>query len=108
VAIYLKKKISDKIKKGETLAIFHTDGNKNKTNEAAGLFIPSRAVLVDEQGDNFVYVVDNNKAVRKYVKTGKLLKNGVEITEGLNDGEQIVVAGQQKLVDNSSIRIVNR
>ncbi|OGU65339.1 MAG: hypothetical protein A2X62_08070 [Stygiobacter sp. GWC2_38_9] len=81
---------------------------KNKTNEAAGLFIPSRAVLVDEQGDNFVYVVDNNKAVRKYVKTGKLLKNGVEITEGLNDGEQIVVAGQQKLVDNSSIRIVNR
>lgn len=81
---------------------------KNKTNEAAGLFIPSRAVLVDEQGDNFVYVVENNKAVRKYVKTGKLLKNGVEITEGLNDGEQIVVAGQQKLVDNSSIRIVNR
>lgn len=82
--------------------------SKNKTNEAAGLFVPSRAVLVDEQGRNFVYAVNQNKAVRKYVKTGKLLKNGVEITGGLNEGEQIVVAGQQKLVDNSSIRIVNR
>lgn len=81
---------------------------KNKTNEAAGLFVPSRAVLVDEQGANFVYVVDNNKAVKKYVKTGKLLLNGIEITEGLNNGEQIVVAGQQKLVDNSSVHIVNR
>ena len=81
---------------------------KNKTNQAAGLCVPNRAVLVDEQGRNFVYVVNKNKAVRKYVKTGKLLSNGVEITEGLNDGEQIVVAGQQKLVDNSSVHIVNR
>jgi RND family efflux transporter MFP subunit len=73
-----------------------------------GLFVPSRAVLVDEQGRNFVYVVDQNKAVRKYITTGNLLKNGVEITEGLNDGEEIVVAGQQKLVDNSPVRIANR
>lgn len=81
---------------------------KNKTNEATSLFVPSRAVLVDEAGKTFVYAVNQNKATRKYVKTGKLLKNGVEIIEGLNDGEQIVVVGQQKLVDNSSIQIVNR
>jgi len=79
-----------------------------KNNEAKGLFAPSRAVLVDEQGRSFVYFVNNNKAIRKYVKVGKLLSNGVEIIEGLNDGEQIVVAGQQKLVDNSSVHIVNR
>ena len=80
----------------------------NKFSETVGLFVPSRAVLVDEQGRNFVYAVSQNKAVRKYIKTGKLMKNGVEITGGLNDGEQIVVAGQQKLVDSSLIRIVNR
>lgn len=79
-----------------------------KNNPVKGLFAPSRAVLVDEQGRNFVYVVTNNKAVRKYVKTGKLLLNGIEITEGLNDGDLIVVAGQQKLVNNSSVHIVNR
>jgi RND family efflux transporter MFP subunit len=80
----------------------------NKFNETSGLSIPSRAVLVDEQGRNFVYAVNKNKAMKKYVKTGKLLKNGVEVTSGLNEGEQIVVTGQQKLVNNSSIRIVNR
>jgi len=80
----------------------------NTFNETSGLSVPSRAVLVDEQGRNFVYVANQNKAVRRYVATGKLLKNGVEITSGLNEGEQIVVTGQQKLVNNSSIRIVNR
>lgn len=79
-----------------------------KTNSVKGLFAPSRAVLIDAQGRNFVYAVADNKAVRKYVKTGKLLLNGIEITEGLNDGDIIVVAGQQKLSNNSLVRIVNR
>ena len=79
-----------------------------KPNSSTGLFIPSSAVLVDEHGRNFVYAVNQNKAIRKFVKTGKLLKSGVEVTEGLIAGEQIVVAGLQKLVDNSQVRIVNQ
>ncbi len=75
---------------------------------AAGLFVPSRSILVDERGKNFVYAINQNKAIKKYVKTGKLLKNGVEITEGLEAGEQVVVAGQQKLVDNSLVQIINQ
>ncbi len=82
--------------------------NLAKQNKSEGLFVPGNAVLVDEQGRNFVYAVNLNKAVKKYIKTGKLLKSGVEVTEGLNLGEQIVVAGLQKLVDNSLIRIVNK
>jgi RND family efflux transporter MFP subunit len=78
-----------------------------KINGSEGLFVTNSAVLVDERGRNFVYVVDRNKAVRKYVKTGKLMNNGVEITSGLNEGEQIVVTGQQKLIENSSVKIVN-
>lgn len=80
----------------------------NNSSGTVGLFVPSRAVLVDEQGKNFVYAVYQNKAVKRYVQTGRLLKNGVEITSGITSGEQIIVTGQQKLVDNSSIRIVNR
>lgn len=79
-----------------------------KPNSSTGLFIPSSAVLVDEEGRNFVYAVNQNKAMKKYVTTGKLLKSGVEVTEGLNSGEQIVVAGLQKLVDNSLVHIVNQ
>ena len=39
VGIYLKKKISDKVIKGETIAVFHTDGNENKINEAKERFL---------------------------------------------------------------------
>jgi membrane fusion protein, multidrug efflux system len=79
-----------------------------KTNISTGLFIPSSSVLVDEQGRNFVYTVNQNKAVKKYITTGKLLKSCVEVTEGLNVGEQIVVAGLQKLVDGSIVHVINQ
>ncbi len=74
------------------------------------LVVPGNAVLVDEKGKSFVYAIDSvqNKAVRKYVTTGRLLKSSVEITNGLQNGEQVVVAGQQKLVDNSPVHIANR
>ncbi len=73
-----------------------------------GIFVPNRTVLIDEQGRNYVYVVSQDKAMKKYVTTGKLLKDGIEIINGLTEGELIVIAGQQKLVDNSSVHVVNR
>ncbi|OGS45744.1 MAG: pyrimidine-nucleoside phosphorylase [Elusimicrobia bacterium RIFOXYD2_FULL_34_15] len=66
VGIYLKKKISDKIKKGETLAIFHTDGNKNKTNEAKDRFLNA-------------YKISNKKVTPSKLLFAKITKNKVEI-----------------------------
>ncbi len=80
----------------------------NKQADTTRLSVPNNAVLVDELGKNYVYVVSNGKATRKYIKTGKLLSEGVEVTEGLSSGEQVVVASQQRIVDNSSVQIVNR
>ncbi len=80
----------------------------SKNTKTPGLFIPGQAVLVDEQGRNFVYAVNNNKAEKKFVKTGKLLRSGVEVIEGIGAGEKVVVGGQQKLVSNSLVHIVNQ
>jgi len=82
----------------------------NKIENTGSLVVPSTAVLVDENGKNFVYAVpaSANKSIRKYVKTGKLLNDGVEILNGLNYGELVVVTGQQRLVDNSPVHIINR
>ena len=79
-----------------------------KTNY--GLLVSNRAVMVDENGKNFVYTVDpsQNKAFRKFVKTGEILNNGIEIIDGLNSNEIVVVAGQHKLVDKANVRIVNK
>ena len=64
--------------------------------------------MVDESGKHFVYVVSSeNKAIRKYVVTGSLLNSGIEVLEGLQTTDALVVAGQHKLIDNASVQIVN-
>ncbi|ASJ89752.1 efflux RND transporter periplasmic adaptor subunit [Porphyrobacter sp. CACIAM 03H1] len=53
--------------------------------------LPESAVLADDKG-SFVYVVgEDNKAVRRPVKTGAVTANGIAITEGLNGTERVVL-----------------
>ncbi|MBI1404428.1 MAG: efflux RND transporter periplasmic adaptor subunit [Porphyrobacter sp.] len=53
--------------------------------------LPESAVLADDEG-SFVYVVgEDNKAVRRPVKTGAVTKQGIAITEGLSGTEQVVL-----------------
>lgn len=75
-----------------------------------GLVAPNRSVLVDDRGRNFVYSLDSkeNRVVRKYVKTGAMLNNGIEILEGLINNETVVVSGHQKLFDNAPVRVINK
>jgi RND family efflux transporter MFP subunit len=77
--------------------------------EIRGLVIPNQALLVDETGRHFVYCVDaaRQKAFLRYVKIGKLVQGGIEITEGLTADDLIVTAGHQKLADQSSVKIVH-
>jgi RND family efflux transporter MFP subunit len=73
-----------------------------------GMAVPSSSVMVDELGKNFVYVVSSqNKAIRKYIVTGQLLNSGIEVLEGLQINDAVVVAGQHKLIDSASVQIVS-
>lgn len=79
---------------------------RNKQEKQA-IFIPNEAVLVDEFGKNFVFTVNGEKAYKKYIQLGTLLRDGVEIKSGLMENELIVSSGQQKLVDNASVKVLN-
>jgi membrane fusion protein, multidrug efflux system len=85
------------------------NANIESPSMARGVVVPNRAVMVDEAGRNFVYTVSSQKkAIRKFVTTGSLLNSGIEVVEGLQVNEEVVVTGQHKLVDASSIQIVNK
>jgi len=74
-----------------------------------GYIIPNRAVMIDDAGRNYVYIIDpSQKTVKKFVKTGNIVNNGIEITDGLRNDDTVVVTGQQKLVDNSAVNILSR
>jgi membrane fusion protein (multidrug efflux system) len=66
-----------------------------------------RAALLDTDGQPKVFVVKNGKAAERAVKLG--LSNGgwIEVTEGLTDGEQVVVVGQGAVKPGAAVRVVN-
>jgi membrane fusion protein (multidrug efflux system) len=66
-----------------------------------------RTALLDGDGPPKVFVVKDGKAAERSVKLG--LSNGawIEVTDGLKDGEQVVVVGQGAVKPGTAVRVVN-
>lgn len=78
--------------------------------KGSGLVVPNEAVLVDETGRHYVYVLDAAGAAAsvRYVELGELLQNGIRIAAGLKEGDLVVVSGQHKLVDGAAVQVVGK
>lgn len=74
--------------------------------EQQRVVIPDLA-LIRQAGINerFVFVVENGKAVRKVVEPGRLIGSQFEIISGLQPGEEVVVAGQSRLLDGMEVEV---
>ena len=70
------------------------------------LLVPGGAVI-GGAGGQAVFVVQDGKAVRRAVETGVTSEGRVEIRNGLQEGEQIVIAGNNLLRDGMGVRAVN-
>jgi membrane fusion protein (multidrug efflux system) len=68
------------------------------------LVVPEEA-LVPEQGDVFVYVVQDGKASKRKIHTGQRSVGTVQVTDGLQAGEIVVTEGTQKLRDGVSVSV---
>jgi membrane fusion protein (multidrug efflux system) len=64
--------------------------------------IPEDAVL-PIQGTNFVWVVVNGKAVRRQVELGVRTPGFVEVKSGVENAEQVVVGGQERLAEGAPV-----
>jgi RND family efflux transporter MFP subunit len=69
------------------------------------LLIPKRALL-EEDGQDYVFVVDAEEAQRRKVTLGYSSDQEVEIRQGVSVGERVVVAGQGNLTPGTRVRIV--
>lgn len=70
-----------------------------------GIAIP-REAIVGSIKDAHVYVIVNNKAQFRKIETGLESDKDVEVTSGLNIGEQLVVTGGNNLKDGLEVNIV--
>lgn len=68
--------------------------------------IPTEAILTSGQ-DQYVFVVEGGTARQVPVQTGLTGSGVTEITQGLEDGQQLVTVGQEYLSDGDAVRIVS-
>jgi membrane fusion protein (multidrug efflux system) len=66
-----------------------------------------RTALLDGDGPPKVFVVVDGKATERAVKLGLSSGAWIEVTDGLKDGEQVVVVGQGAVKPGTTVRIVN-
>lgn len=66
--------------------------------------VPADAVLETPEGAHVVFVVEENKAVRRKVEIGIEQDRMVQVTKGLSPGEKVVVTGNEMLKDGTSVR----
>lgn len=69
--------------------------------------VPSQAVIADESGNAFVWVVDStsNKVSKQSVKTGSLRGSEIEvISDALSDGDWVATSGVHQLREGNQVR----
>ncbi|MCF8466681.1 MAG: efflux RND transporter periplasmic adaptor subunit [Sneathiella sp.] len=70
--------------------------------DSDALIVAEEAIVLTISGPH-VYAVRDGKAVRTPIITGRRIKGFAEIIEGLNEGDEVVVEGLQKVKDGSPV-----
>ena len=83
---------------------FLNDIPAEQTGQKTQIFVPTRAIFT-ENGNSYIYIVNNNKVTKQEIKKGKDGEFGVEIESGLTGNETIAVNGLDLLKDGKRIRI---
>ncbi len=67
-----------------------------------------RSAIIEDQGAASIFVVEGDHAVRKTIDTGYSNRGMVEVTSGLQDGEQVVTVGQASLKQDSRVAVIKQ
>jgi len=79
--------------------------SKGKSGEA--VVVPIESIVNLNSSQPYIFVVEADKAVRKEIKIGITTDSRVEVIDGLNAGEEVVVYGQNSLQDGQSVEVRN-
>lgn len=77
----------------------------NNSGLSSVLTIP-REAFVGSVSDNHIFVVNDNVAYLKKIQSGINFGTKVEVTDGLKQGDLVVVSGQINLTDSTKVRIL--
>jgi membrane fusion protein (multidrug efflux system) len=73
--------------------------------ELKGVLVLHQDAIIQEMGEKFVFLVKNNIADKRKVVLGKRDDGKIEILEGVREGDEVIVFGQQGLKDGASVAV---
>ena len=89
----------DKIKVG-----FEADIDITLKESPNSVAVNFESVLEDKDGKKYIFAAENNKAVKKYVKTGMETDFEVQILEGLKAGDEYITNPPATLKDGDPVK----
>ncbi|MBL0691882.1 MAG: efflux RND transporter periplasmic adaptor subunit [SAR324 cluster bacterium] len=92
-----------KIRSGDRASV------KIKINDIKNqISLPLSAILSNAKG-SYVYIVDgNNIATQRSITKGNVVGNLVQVNDGLNSGDKVVIRSQQFLKNNDLVTVISR
>jgi len=88
--------------KAGMVAVVKLKANSQQLTASQNIVIPAQCVLLKPEGAT-VWVVEDGKAARRLVTVDGYQADGVRVTEGLQEGDQLIIAGYQKLYNNCPV-----
>ena len=72
------------------------------------LLIPTIAIIKQiGTNDKYVYVNNRNRAEKRLIKPGRVYDDQTEILKGLRERDELIIEGQNKLMENKPLSIKN-
>lgn len=82
---------------------FHVSLEVNVSGDEKSLAIPHMALTVDEEGQEIVYVLVDNLLEKRIVQLGEMNDEFIAITEGVADGELVVIMPDESMHDGMEV-----
>lgn len=76
------------------------------TYEKPNAVIIQRSLVNNDEKGSYVFVVENNKAVKRYITNGNESGLFYEVSNGLKVGDMLVVKGASQLEDGSKVNVI--
>ncbi|MDH6344007.1 membrane fusion protein (multidrug efflux system) [Parabacteroides sp. PFB2-12] len=74
-------------------------------DKAESSIIIPKEVIQSNRRRKYVYIVERNTAILRNITTGLEDENNVEVLEGLNENDNLVIRGYETLRENSKVKV---
>jgi hypothetical protein len=63
-----------------------------------------RSAIVTDGKDHFVWIIQNGRAAKRTVETGRSSASVIQVNSGVKEGDQVIIPGELSLTEGMKVR----